>query len=236
MRLGAPFFPSFKVEVGQVEEHNAVCKVEQIIGLPAEMGFQLVLQSIQVGGDLVNVMVTGMPFLIAAHQFAYCRILIHDADGLQFGGCIYCPCDEIGQRRVDLYLVPALSFKESVNFKLTYCLQANPLGTNVTGIGMLDRVHVNKTFSLLPELFLGRLDGIDAAVFHHRSPELFCLAAYEFVVICKRASEQIPFALVLMKIVEAFTDISDVFRTVCLFDETHVQHDTTADAACKVAE
>ena len=96
-------------------------------------------------------------------------------------------------------------------------------------------VDVN-TVSLLPGLFLGRLNGIDAAVFHHRSPEFFCLAAYEFVVICKRASEQIPFALVLMKIVEAFTDISDVFRTVCLFDETHVQHDTTADAACKVAE
>ena len=53
------------------------------------------------------------------------------------------------QRGVYLYLAPAISSEEFVYLKLAYCLQAYPFGTNLTGIGMLDGIHVNEAFRLL---------------------------------------------------------------------------------------
>ena len=53
------------------------------------------------------------------------------------------------QRGVYLYLAPALSTEEFVYLKLAYCLQAYLFGTDLTGIGMLDGIHVNEAFRLL---------------------------------------------------------------------------------------
>ena len=75
-----------------------------------------------------------------------------------------------------------------------------------------------------------------AAVVDHFMPELPCLSLYELVIARQRITEQILFSLVLMQIHEAFADVVDVLRMVRLIDEAHVQHDTTAHAACQATE
>ena len=76
----------------------------------------------------------------------------------------------------------------------------------------------------------------NAAVVDHFMPELLCLSLYELVVARQRITEQILFSLVLVNIREALADVADVLRMVRLIDEAHVQHDTTAHAACQVTE
>ena len=77
-------------------------------------------------------MESGTPFLVAADELAYRRVLVHDAHGLQFRGRVYGAGDEMCQRGVYLYLAPALVPEEFVYLKLAYCLQAYPFGTDLT--------------------------------------------------------------------------------------------------------
>ena len=76
------------------------------------------------------------PFLVAADELAYRRVLAHDAHGLQFRGRVYGACDEMCQRSVFLYVAPALSPEESVYLNLPDCLQTYPFGAYITGIGV----------------------------------------------------------------------------------------------------
>ena len=76
------------------------------------------------------------------------------------------------QRGVYLYLAPALVLEEFVYLKLAYCLQAYPFGTDITGIGMLDGIHVNEAFRLLAWLFHRGFHCVNAAVVDHLLPEL----------------------------------------------------------------
>ena len=82
----------------------------------------------------------GTPFLGAADELAYRRVLAHDAHGLQFRGRVYGACDEMCQRSVLLYVAPALSPEESVYLNLPDCLQTYPFGAYITGIGVL-QIH-----------------------------------------------------------------------------------------------
>lgn len=77
------------------------------------------------------------PFLVAADELAYSRVLAHDAHGLQIRERVYGAGDEMYQRRLYLYVAPALSPEESVYLNLPDCLQTYPLGAYITGIGVL---------------------------------------------------------------------------------------------------
>ena len=102
-----------------------------------------------VSGYLVYGLESCTPFLVAADELAYSRVLVHDAHGLQFRGRVDGAGDEMCQRGVYLYLAPALVLEEFIYLELAYCLQAYPFGTDITGIGMLDGIHVNEAFRLL---------------------------------------------------------------------------------------
>ena len=80
------------------------------------------------------------PFLVAADELAYRRVLAHDAHGLQFRGWVYGAGDEMCQRSVYLYVAPAIPPEQSVYLKLPYCLQTYPFGAYITGIGVL-QIH-----------------------------------------------------------------------------------------------
>ena len=88
-------------------------------------------------GYLVYGLESCTPFLVAADELAYRRVLAHDAHGLQFRGRVYGACDEMCQRSVFLYVAPALSPEESVYLNLPYCLQTYPFGAYITGIDVL---------------------------------------------------------------------------------------------------
>ena len=77
------------------------------------------------------------PFLVAADELAYSRVLAHDAHGLQFRGRVYGAGDGMCLRSVYLYVAPALSPEVSVYLNLPDCLQTYPIGAYITGIGML---------------------------------------------------------------------------------------------------
>ena len=77
------------------------------------------------------------PFLVAADELAYSRVLAHDTHGLQFRGRVYVVGDEMYQRSVYLYVAPALSPEESVYLNLPDCLQTYPFDAYITGIGVL---------------------------------------------------------------------------------------------------
>ena len=49
----------------------------------------------------------GTPFLVAADELEYSRVLAHDAHGLQFRGRVDGAGDEMCQRGVYLYVAPA---------------------------------------------------------------------------------------------------------------------------------
>ena len=93
-----------------------------------------------VSGYLVYGLESCTPFLVAADELAYRRVLAHDAHGLQFRGSVFGAGDEMYQRSVYLYLAPALSPEESVYLNLQYCLQTYPFGADITGIGVL-QIH-----------------------------------------------------------------------------------------------
>ncbi len=90
-----------------------------------------------VSGYLVYGLESCTPFLVAADELAYRRVLAHDAHGLQFRGRVYGAGDEMCQRSVYLYVAPALSPEESVYLNLPYSLQTYPFGAYITGIGVL---------------------------------------------------------------------------------------------------
>ena len=98
-----------------------------------------------VSGYLVYGLESCTPFLVAADELAYRRVLAHDAHGLQFRGRVYGAGDEMCQRSVFLYVAPALSPEESVYLNLPDCLQTYPFGAYITGIG----VHQIHAFSNL---------------------------------------------------------------------------------------
>ena len=89
-----------------------------------------------VSGYLVYGLESCTPFLVAADELAYSRVLAHEAHGLQFRGWVYGAGDEMCQRRVFLYLAPALSPEESVYLNLPDCLQTYLFGAYITGIGV----------------------------------------------------------------------------------------------------
>ena len=93
-----------------------------------------------VSGYLVYGLESCTPFLFAADELAYRRVLSHDVHGLQFRGRVYGACDEMYQRSVYLYVAPALSPAESVYLNLPDCLQTYPFGAYITGIGVL-QIH-----------------------------------------------------------------------------------------------
>ncbi len=68
------------------------------------------------------------PFLVAADELAYSRVLVHDAHGLQFRGRVDGSGDEMCQRSVYLYVAPALSPEVAVYLNLQDCLQTYPFG------------------------------------------------------------------------------------------------------------
>ena len=76
------------------------------------------------------------PFLVAADELAYRRVLAHYAHRLQFRGRVYGAGDEMYQHSVYLYFAPPLSPEESVYLNLPYCLQTYPFGAYITGIGV----------------------------------------------------------------------------------------------------
>ena len=80
------------------------------------------------------------PFLVAADELAYRRVLAHDTNGLKFRGRVYGVGDEMYQHSVYLYVAPALSPEESVYLNLPDCLQTYPFGAYITGIGVL-QIH-----------------------------------------------------------------------------------------------
>ena len=98
-----------------------------------------------VSGYLVYGLESCTPFLVAADELAYRRVLAHDAHGLQFRGRVYGAGDEMYQHSVYLYFAPPLSPEESVYLNLPYCLQTYPFGAYITGIG----VHQIHAFSNL---------------------------------------------------------------------------------------
>ena len=88
-------------------------------------------------GYLVYGLESCTPFLVAADELAYRRVLAHDAHGLQFRGRVYGAGDGMCLRSVFLYLAPAIPPEQSVYLNLPYCLQTYPLGAYITGIGVL---------------------------------------------------------------------------------------------------
>lgn len=78
-----------------------------------------------VSGYLVYGLESCTPFLVAADELGYRRVLAQDAHGLQFRGRVYGACDEMCQRSVFLYVAPALSPEESVYLNLPYCLHTH---------------------------------------------------------------------------------------------------------------
>ena len=79
------------------------------------------------------------PFLVAADELAYSRVLAHYAHGLQFRGRVYGAGDEMYQRSVYLYLAPALSPEESVYLNLPDCQQTYPFGAYICASN--SRIH-----------------------------------------------------------------------------------------------
>ena len=69
-----------------------------------------------------------------------------------------------------------------IYLKFAYCLQAYPFGTDLTGIRMLDGIHVNKAFSLLARLFHRGFHCVYAAVVDHLLLEHLRLSLHETVV------------------------------------------------------
>ena len=90
-----------------------------------------------VSGYLVYGLESCTPFLVAADELAYSRVLAHDAHGLQFRWRVYGACDGMCLRSVYLYVAPALSPEESVYLNLPYCLQTYPFDAYITCIGVL---------------------------------------------------------------------------------------------------
>ena len=90
-----------------------------------------------VSGYLVYGLESCTPFLVAAYDLAYSRVLAHDVHGLQFRGRVYGADDEMYQRSVYLYVAPALSPEEAVYLNLPDCLQTYPFDAYITGIGVL---------------------------------------------------------------------------------------------------
>ena len=93
-----------------------------------------------VSGYLVYGLEACTPFLVAADELAYRRVLAHDTHGLKFRGRVYGVGDEMYQRSVYLYVAPALSPEESVYLNLPNCLQTYPFDAYITGIGVL-QIH-----------------------------------------------------------------------------------------------
>ena len=79
------------------------------------------------------------PFLVAADELAYSRVLAHEAHGLHFRGRVYGAGDEMYQRSVYLYVAPALSPEESVYLNLPDCQQTYPFGAYICASN--SRIH-----------------------------------------------------------------------------------------------
>ena len=92
-----------------------------------------------VSGYLVYGLESCTPFLVAADELAYRRVLAHDAHGLQFRGSVFGAGDEMYQRSVYLYLAPALSPEESVYLNLPDCQQTYPFGAYICASN--SRIH-----------------------------------------------------------------------------------------------
>ena len=60
-----------------------------------------------VSGYLVYGLESCTPFLVAADELAYSRVLAHEAHGLHFRGRVYGAGDEMCLRSVYLYVAPA---------------------------------------------------------------------------------------------------------------------------------
>lgn len=94
----------------------------------------------RVSGYLVYGLEFCTPFLVAADELAYRRVLAHDAHGLQIRERVYGACDEMCLRSSYLYVAPALSLEESVYLNLPDCQQTYPFDAYITGIGVL-QIH-----------------------------------------------------------------------------------------------
>ena len=68
-----------------------------------------------VSGYLVYGLESCTPFLVAADELAYRRVLAHDAHGLQFRGRVYGAGDGMCLRSVYLYVAPALSLLSNLS-------------------------------------------------------------------------------------------------------------------------
>ena len=132
-------------------------------------------------------------------------------------------------------LHPSLWRKLSISSSRMAC-RHTPLGAYLTGISMLDAVHINQTLCLLARLFHGGLHCVYATILDHLIPELSCLALDELIIVGKWIAEQVLLSIVLIHIAQALADVADILWTVSLFDEAHVQHNTASYATRQVTE
>ena len=235
LRLGASWFLPLKEKIGEVKNRNRVVEREQVVGLVAQVLLQPVFQGIQTRCHVIDPAKGRPPVLAARQQLADGGVVLHDAHGLQLRRAVDRADYEVGKGCVNLHLAPSLAGEEAVKFQLAQRLEANPLGTHLAGIRVLHGVDIDEAAGLLAGGLDVLLDGIYAAAVHHRTPELGGLPADKVVVAGKRVFEQVPLALVLVKVGQALANVAYVLRPVVLVDETHVQHHTAADTACQVA-
>ena len=171
----------------------------------------------------------------AADQFADCGVLVHDAHRLQFRRGIDRARDKVRQGSVYLHFAPSLLFQELVYLQFANGLEAYPFRANFPGIRMLDGIYVHQTsclFTRLPDVLFYR---IDTAVVDHLRPELFGLPLDKFVVPGKRTFEKVLLVLMAVLVRQTLAYVAYILRAMSFRNETDIQHDTVARAACLVA-
>ena len=212
LRLPASVLAALEVEVRQVEQHDSFRRMEQAVGPVAKVGFQLVLDGVKVGGHLVNAVHIDL-VLVQLQKFADAGVLLYDVDGPELRRCIYRPGNQVCNGKLHLLLAPALTEQELFQLELPDSLQAEPLGSDVSGVRVMERVgvdHLAGFADALVQLGLRNVHGIQP---HHLRPDGLdvlpdCLAVMREGIAPERLG-----AAVLLEVIQPTADIPDFFRT-----------------------
>ena len=136
--------------------------------------------------------------------------------------------------KLHLLLAPAQRAQETLELQLSDGLQAEPLGADVTCVGMLQRVHVDAPLCLRLARLECLVDDVQFLLLDKPRPVLVYLLTDNVAVNGHLILPQLAFALMLVLVGQAAGDVADLLGTQAV-DETNVQEDARAGTAAGIA-
>ena len=224
--LTAAVLAPFEVEVGQVEKHDAVRGLEQVVRHMEEVFLYPLLLLQKPVGHAVHLAVLHV-LQGQVHQIAHGRVPLHDAHRAKLRRRVYCAHYEMGNGQLHHLLAPAEGTQKTIETHLAEGLQTEPFRTDVTCLLVFQGFRVHHAPRLVLAGLNGIMDEVKLVLFLQHPPVLINLLTDNITVATEIVIPKLTMILVLVLIGQTTRNVANLQGTQTV-DATNIQQDAGA--------